>query len=131
MNGIPRINSPGGSGLIPAKFFDHMITMKMFHFQTKSYGRHKAVDGYFSKFMDNFDKFMEVYQGINGKIKDTHIYSNVTMTNDEHYIDELNEFIQWLKRPDIACGEPGLTNIRDEMIADAQQLIYLLRDFTQ
>ena len=50
------------------EFTKHQLEMKMYHFQTKSYGAHKASDAYLVKYMVNMDQFMEVGQGNYGQV---------------------------------------------------------------
>ena len=127
-----KVNQKGGAGTIPGYFFDHQTLLKMFHFETKLWSRHKASDAYLGKFGCNFDRFMEVYQGIVGKEQTKTIQADLTMLNDETVFGHLEEFIEWLKLMDlneVLGNETGLMAIRDEMVADAQQLVYLMRDF--
>ena len=53
-------------------FFEHQLTIKMFHFQTKKYGAHKAADKYLVKYQANLDRYMEVYQGEKGRLSWQH-----------------------------------------------------------
>jgi hypothetical protein len=120
---------------ILTQFFGHQTQIKMFHFQTKKWGAHKASDAYLCKFGANFDRFMEVYQGAYKKVQTPEIKVNLQMLNDENIVQNLAEFVKWLKAMDSAqdnalSEQPGLLAIRDEMVADVQQLIYLLRDFS-
>lgn len=120
------------------QFFKHQTLIKMFHFQTKQYGRHKELDAYLCKFCANFDRFMEVAQGMYGKFNTTDLdLGQVSLLNDLNYEVHLNEMQTKLKvlcveksRLDAAkTGMSGLSAIRDEMVADIEQLRYLLRDF--
>lgn len=108
-------------------FFDHQILVKMFHFQTKVYGHHKAADAYLGKFLLNMDRFMEGAQGRYGIVKTTEFSTKLKMWTDKTAPNELRSFIAKL----LSLSEPlqkdtDLLNIRDEMVADANQFIYLL-----
>lgn len=108
-------------------FFKHQIIIKMFHFQTNHYGAHKAIDKYLKKFNKQFDRFMEIAQGAFTKLDTNKITINLETTNDMKIIDVLENYITILKK----LGEsmknlPELILVRDELIADAQQLKYLL-----
>ena len=50
-------------------FFQHQLEIKMYHFQTKLYGAHKASDMYHGGFLEKMDKFLEAAQGIAGQTK--------------------------------------------------------------
>lgn len=114
---------------ILCKFFEHQIQIKMLHFQTKKYGFHKTLDEYLSKFNSLFDKFMEVCQGvIEGRLNNTNININVSMVTDENIIYYIDSFIKVVLIDMIEnfTDNKGLISIRDEMIAEAEQLKYLL-----
>lgn len=108
-------------------FFRHQLELKMFHFQTKLYGGHKASDEYLQNFEGNLDKFMEVAQGVYGKfdIKTINIQFNVA--SDESIINSLDIFISIVKKVSKHFrDQTSLLNILDEIVADAQKLKYLL-----
>ena len=65
-------------------FFEHHIICKLFHFQTVSGFRHTKMDGYITKFLLNFDSFMEVLQGQFGTINTTSVKINITAKTDDH-----------------------------------------------
>ena len=107
---------------------NHQIVMKLYHFQTELYGAHKASDAYISKYADTLDKFLEVAQGIYGKITLKKYSLSGTAHNDENIIKHINGMITyWRTKIDDVLGEyTDLINIRDELVADAEQLKYLL-----
>lgn len=108
-------------------FFRHQIVIKMFHFQTKYYGAHKASDTYLDKFNSNFDQFMEVAQGRYGRITARNINLNVSTASDENIISELDDLINLLSEMERNFANiKELLAIRDTMMADAQQFKYLL-----
>ena len=113
-------------------FFIHQMQLRIYHFQTKYFGAHKASDEYADKFAANLDRFMEVYQGIkdNNKLalKDS-FKLKVDIPSDDNIQEIINDFISVLKNCEHFLDtqrEPGLLTIRDEMVADAQQFKYLL-----
>lgn len=106
--------------------FCHIIKIKMFHFQTKSYAKHKSSDEYFGKFLDNFDKFFEVYQGINGKFNINKININISIPTDETIGKEIDNTVNCFNEISSFVQNTDLLNIRDEIIADLNQLKYLL-----
>ena len=107
-------------------FFKHYIRIKMYHFQTNNFGAHKATDDYLIKFLANFDRFMEVAQQ-NNRVRQNQIRLDVDLMTDQDYSFHLDTFSELLR----ALEEPlrydnDLSNIRDEMLADVNQLKYLL-----
>jgi|LakMenE18May11ns_1017448.scaffolds.fasta_scaffold9206555_2 hypothetical protein len=108
-------------------FFKHQLQIKMLHFQTKNYGTHKATDSYLSNFEEKLDKFMEVAQGIFGKLSLQNIDIKIEIPTDNSISQDLDKFIITLKGySKIISNYPELLNIRDEIVADAEQFKYLL-----
>lgn len=113
--------------IILQSLFKHQLQIKMFHFQTKKFGGHKASDDYLSKFENNLDEFMEVAQGHFGKLETRTIEIAFDTLNDNNIIEALGDFINILKSLSGPLREyTDLLNLRDEMIGDASKLRYLL-----
>jgi hypothetical protein len=107
---------------------NHQVVMKLFHFQTDHYGSHKTSDAYIEKYSNTFDKFLEIAQGIYGKIT-LKKYSLVGSShNDENIVKHLEGMITYwrTKMDDILGNYSDLINIRDELVGDAEQMKYLL-----
>ncbi|ARF12235.1 hypothetical protein Klosneuvirus_4_50 [Klosneuvirus KNV1] len=108
-------------------FFQHQIQIKMFHFQTTAYGGHKAVDSYLEKFNDNFDRFMEAGQGAFGKLTLSNVNLTACVWNDDNISKNLDGFIGILNSlTEVLSENTDLLTVRDEMLADVNQLKYLL-----
>lgn len=113
-----------GINLLNELFLDHSIKIKMYHFQTKQYGIHKALDAYLEQFLQNYDRYMESYQGKTGeRINSTHIKLNIKLWNDLTAINNLKTFRNLIN--ELRNNQPSQT-ILDEMIVDINQLLYLL-----
>ena len=107
-------------------FFKHYIRIKMYHFQTHNYGTHKATDKYLITFLANFDRFMEVAQK-NYRVSQREIKLNVNLITDLNYRDHLETFSVLLEALKSSLTyDSDLLNIADEMLADVNQLKYLL-----
>lgn len=118
-------------GQIMEKFFEHEMRVKMLHFQTQKYGIHKILDVYLCGFRANFDRFMEAAQGaLNQRVNTQEININVRMWRDDvpKIINSLEKFINTVLKAQMEqfTDNPGLLAIRDEMVADADKLKYLL-----
>jgi len=107
---------------------NHQVVMKLFHFQTEHYGAHKASDNYIEKYSGVFDRFLEVAQGIYGKISLKKYSLTGSSHTDENIIKHLDGMIiYWRSKIDDILDEyTDLINIRDELVGDAEQLKYLL-----
>ena len=117
---------------IMKRFFEHLIMIKMLHFQSERYGVHKALDTYYDTFNLNMDKFMEVLQGERGRIEvnGTTFSTEIELANDSNIAVKLDAF-----KRDVLIGmfegnnygtNSALVTIRDDMSADLDQLKYLL-----
>ena len=138
-NQIAKGNNAGGNnGKNKAKMvalnnlamnlFNHQIIMKLFHFQTAQYGAHKASDAYLEKFAATMDKFLEIAQGIYGKITLKKYTLKGTAHTDANITKHIDAIITVMrsKIDDILEEYTDLINIRDEMVGDLEQLKYLL-----
>ena len=107
---------------------NHQIVLKLFHFQTETYGAHKASDAYLEKYANNMDRFLEVAQGIYGKVTlNKYAVSGSSHTN-ENINKHLNGMIIYFKNKidDILGENTELINLRDELLSELEQLKYLL-----
>lgn len=116
---------------ITTELFSHLIMIKMLHFQTTRYGSHKALDKYYNKFNKNLDMILEVLQGEKGKItiKDSSLIIKSDLANDSNIIQKLDTFKKEVLINMINTNygsNLGLISIRDELVADIDQLKYLL-----
>ena len=111
-------------------FFTMREQIKVFHWQTKSYPRHKATDAVIDSLDTSIDKYVEVYMGkygrmkLNGSTSSVHL-KNLSETSIVKFIKTciayLNkDLVQRLRETDT-----DLVNIRDEMLAELNQLLYL------
>ena len=108
------------------EFTKHQIMMKLFHFQTKAYGGHKTSDSYLSKFLENMDKFMEVAQGIYGRVDLKHFDICGNVISDSSITHCLTSFGKYLESMTDRIKCTDLLNIRDEMLGEVNQFKYLL-----
>jgi hypothetical protein len=107
---------------------NHQVVLKLFHFQTEQYGAHKASDAYLEKFAGVMDRFLEIAQGIYGKITIKKYGLNGSSHTDENILRHLNGMITYLREKidDVLGNYTDLINIRDELVGDLEQLKYLL-----
>jgi hypothetical protein len=103
-------------------------TIKLYHWQTRSFSRHKATDELHSKLLDLIDTFVEVYIGKYSR-PDFDGGFNITIKEltDEYAFDLLAHFAEYLERdlPKMLSNDTHLLNIRDEMLATVNQTMYL------
>jgi len=113
-------------------FLEMLTTIKLYHWNTHSYARHKATDELYEKLSDLVDEFVEVMQGkmfspnrirtINEEIR------AITPTSKEKMVDKILYYIEQLKNLNHLFSskkDSDLLNIRDEMMAHLNQFLYL------
>jgi len=103
---------------------------KVYHWNTKSYPRHKATDQFVENMDKLIDRFVEVYIGRYGRDKALSKDMDVKLPgfNEKNIIAFFEEARIWLSvtlPPMLKTHDTDLINIRDEMLAEINQLLYL------
>jgi len=116
------------------KFLSLLNTVKIYHWKTHSYSTHKATDSLQDKLNANIDRFVEVLLGkIGNRINFNNInsipFQNINST--EEMKKEINKFKSYLVNLDnnkfmSLMSNSDLFTIRDEILADLNQFLYLL-----
>lgn len=117
--------------LIIQKFLEILNTIKLFHWKTSTYSVHKATDELHEKMEKNIDRFVEVILG-----KCTlriHIAERSLILNDLNDINTMKNKIIEYKNYFInfntilnSTRDSDLLSIRDDILADINQFLYLL-----
>lgn len=115
--------------LVP-QLFGFRDQLKMYHWQTKSHSRHVASGDFVTNLTEFIDTFVEVYQGKYGRIQLDNIVSiKLKNMNDTTVIDYLNKYKNYLLYtiPGTLDNvkDTDLLNLKDEMLAEANKLLYL------
>lgn len=104
--------------------------IKLYHWRTTSYSRHKATDEFIEAFDTKIDEFVEVLMGgRNQKNNDTFNMQFVTLneaTAEPHVI----KFRDWVKDTlptHLHEHETDLLNLKDEILALVNRMLYLFR----
>lgn len=108
------------------------VQLKVYHWQTPSYARHKASDALVSAISDKTDKLVEVLQGLtNSRVRIGGESSSIALANMDDV--EARRFLEHVRR-DILHGpvlnawserDSSIANIRDDLVADVHQAQYL------
>ena len=112
-------------------FFQMRDQMKLYHWQTDSFSRHKATDGTIEKLDALIDRYVEVYIGKYGRPKMTSQNSIVKVQHmsDSTAVRFVRNCIEYVSKDLIVnnrkLSDTDLTTIRDEMLAELNQLLYL------
>jgi Family of unknown function (DUF5856) len=111
-------------------FFTMRSQIKLFHWQTVSFARHKATDAVIDALDESIDKYVEVYMGSYGRPRMTGRNSATRVQNlsEKSIMKFIKACIAYLQ-VDLVRGlkptDTDLVNIRDEMLAELNQLMYL------
>ncbi len=104
--------------------------IKLYHWQTKVYARHIATDQILEKLDKNIDSFVEIYIGKYGRPRMTGKNSILTLRNlseagAKRLISSAIKHLQGPITKSLKEYDTDLLNLRDEMIGDLNQLLYL------
>jgi len=107
-------------------FFSLQLNIKMYHWNTTSFSRHKATDEFGEKLLSLIDKFVEVFIG-RYKVKPSS--SNIKIDSDfltddgsEKLLIKSREYLEYLSK---VIKDSDLLNIRDELLSEVNQTLYL------
>lgn len=119
---------------ITITFFEMLLMVKLFHWKTYSYATHKATDDLYSKLNDDIDKFIEILLGKTGSRIDLMGHKSISLI-DLNSPDQLKSKIESFKSYLVgltnnkglsSMSNTDLLNIRDEILGDMNQFLYLL-----
>lgn len=117
-------------------FLEMLMMVKLFHWKTTSYATHKATDELYTKLNTNIDAFIEILLGKSGSRID--LMSNherkfklVDLSSQESFKREIEAFKGYLvslneNKAMLSMSNTDLFNIRDTILGDLNQLLYLL-----
>lgn len=112
-------------------FMETLHGIKLYHWNTHSYSQHKATDELHERLSANMDKFVEVFLGKNaGRLR--HLDEKIRLFNSsnihdfKHQIYKFREFLIGMNGCLHKTRDSDLLNIRDELLGDINQFLYLL-----
>jgi len=107
-------------------FFRFQNELKLYHWRTGSYARHRASDKLGQDFLSLTDRFIEAYMGTHDRVSignEGLVIRRFTDKNAPSLLREMMEFLTTLDKP--LKNNPSLLNIRDEMVSALQQTLFL------
>lgn len=119
---------------VSIKFLEMLLMVKLFHWKTHSYATHKATDELYDKLNDHIDQFIEVLLGKTGSRIDLTKHRSIRLM-DLHSANQLKRDVSMFKsylvgldrHPALkTMSNSDLFNIRDEILGDLNQFLYLL-----
>ena len=119
---------------ITVKFMEMLMMIKLYHWKTYSYATHKATDELYTKLNGNIDTFMEVLFGktqIRTNLLNCRKISLIDLTSQEQLKREIEKYKNYLVDLSnnslmLKMTNTDLLNIRDEILGDLNQFLYLL-----
>jgi len=111
-------------------FFYMREQLKIYHWQTHSYPRHKATDDLLSALDTTIDTYVETYMGKYGrpKMTGTTNTTRVQNMNEKTATRFIHSCITYIQGPLIKRLKPvdtDLINLRDEMLGELNKILYL------
>ena len=115
-------------------FLEMLLMVKLFHWKTTSYATHKATDELYTKLNANIDSFIEILLGKTGSRIDLMSKNNirlVDLSSQESLKREIEAFKGYLvglndNKAMLKMSNTDLFNIRDTILGDMNQFLYLL-----
>jgi hypothetical protein len=113
-------------------FLEVLNQVKLYHWRTRKYSEHKATDELYERLGGHIDRFVEVLLGKDGSrmpLKHTlTVYDGVDSTGALRR--KLGDFVRFLgeldRMLDAAGRDSDLLSIRDDILSDVNQFLYLL-----
>ena len=104
--------------------------VKLYHWNTKSYPRHKVTDQFVENIDKLMDRFVEVYIGRYGrdKVLNKEMTLKLPSFTDKSVVAFFEDACRWLSTtlPKLINEkDTDLLNIRDEILAEINQTLYL------
>ena len=116
------------------KFLEILNLIKLYHWKTHSYATHKATDELNSKLHENVDSFIEILLGKRGDRINLRHVKHISLKDFDSVSEfkrEMEKFKGYLVNLDNesalkTMSNSDIYNIRDEMLANINQFLYLL-----
>jgi DNA-binding ferritin-like protein len=119
---------------ITVKFLEMLMMVKLYHWKTHSYATHKATDDLYDSLNKHIDNFIEVLLGKTGSridLMNKKTISLIDLNSPESLKSKISSFKNYLVGLDknkalSTMSNSDLFNIRDEILGDLNQFLYLL-----
>ena len=111
-------------------FFTMRDQLKLYHWQTAGYARHKASDDLIKELDELIDLYVEVYMGKYGRPKltpstNTTTVRNLSDTAAVKFVKGCIDYLNGTLTKSLKGTDTDLANIRDEMLASLNKILYL------
>jgi hypothetical protein len=111
-------------------FFTMREQIKLYHWQTGVFARHKATDEVIESLDKAIDLYVEIYMGKYGRPNITRTTNLVQIKNMSEksatkFIKDCLAYLQGGLSKGLKPTDTDLFNVRDEMVGELNQLLYL------
>ena len=110
-------------------FLEMLHTIKLYHWNTKKYPEHKATDELYEHLNEHIDRFVEIMLGKDAS-RIHNVHPRICKCHNSHQlkqkIHDYQQFLINLNQHLDNKRDTDLLNIRDEILADLNQFLYLL-----
>jgi len=115
------------------KFIEMLNTVKLFHWKTNSYAKHKATDHLYSELNENIDSFVEILLGKQGDrvdlaaVKSIPLFAYNSADDFKRKVEEYKKYLIGMNASGTLnmTNNSDLLNVRDEILGNLNQFTYL------
>ena len=112
-------------------FLGILNIVKLYHWKTFSYAQHKATDELYSSLNDHMDKFVEIMLGkddsrLENLSKHLELLNTSSKSEFKNRVYKYRDFLVSLNSMLDKTKDSDLLNVRDELLGDINQFLYLL-----
>lgn len=125
---VTRKNIPGGgNGSIVEVMLGIRNQVKLYHWQTRSFARHKATDDLTATLDTMIDNFVEVYMGKYGrpKVSGSIKLHNFSESAAKNFVAKQTDYLTKVLPKKLKSTDTDLLNIRDEILGEVNKVLYL------
>lgn len=125
-NMTTRRNTSSGGDIV-----SHLLTIrnqvKLYHWQTGSFARHKATDDLTAALDTSIDTFVEIYMGKYGrpKVSGTIKLHNFSESAAKSFVAKERKYLEVDLPRKIKKTDSDLLNVRDEILGELNKVLYL------
>lgn len=128
---VRRLHSNRDKNMFVKTFLEILNMVKLYHWKTHSYAEHKATDELYSNLNEHMDTFIEILMGkdesrIRMLEEKIHLMDIRNIHDFKEKIYLFREFLINMNMHLSAHNDSDLLNIRDEILGDINQFLYLL-----
>jgi len=117
----------GANGDIVSSLLTIRNQIKVYHWQTKSFARHKGTDDLVTKLDEGIDEFVETYMGKYGrpKVSKSIVLHNFSESAARNFVAQQRVYLSNVLPRKLSREDTDLLNIRDTILGNLNQTLYM------